>query len=369
MAEQNLEVVSVEELRMIRGTDLKRYKYIIAEKGVKTYCAIVWDSIIDPIIYDYDKDSVVSEYSWFIMSQGYAYSSAQTMHTLVWGDYDTSNRISLDHINNIKVDNRIRNLRLATQSMQNSNRPSRCDKMPPPQELQDLGIDELPRHIRWEHNEKKFIIEKHPTLLKRVQDGLIKKPYMSCTKSTKLSIVEKFQDALARYQELGTPDEQLTFEAFRNQLLLEYNLIRKCVMMYKNGNPQVQADEDDEEENIQIIEAKRATAPNKKGSINIPEEYGLSHGDLPAYCMYKKPEANRKDGFEILGHPGFKYIEGKEDLKKGGSWNIRRGIPPLEKRRIFLKKYVELQRAASLPFDRSGHTQRFLDILEEEKLL
>lgn len=309
-----------QELKKVKGTDVRKFKFVVYKDGQPSFCVLHHDGQQEPIIYDYDKDEDLKN-NWYVCGHsGYAYNAKKTMHSTIWGDYDVS-LWSIDHINRIKTDNRLANLRLANQSTQNSNRATRSDKLPPPQDLIDIGIDQLPRYVRWDNTEKKFIIEKHPALVKRVQEGLAKKPVMSCTKSLKLSVIEKYQDAMARYQQLGTSDEQLTFDVLRQQLTFEYTLIKKCIMDYKTGgNMYIAVVEQEQETPPQVLEAKRATAPNKKSVIVIPDEYAISHTDLPSYCFYKKADEKRSDGFEIAGHPGFD----KEGKKKEGSWNIRR---------------------------------------------
>lgn len=358
-------VKNITELKKVRGADTYKKKLIIEKDGIPTYCAIYYEGLTTPFLYDYGLDETISQHNWYIGQNGYATSRSLLMHQIVFGEtYDTS-KLSIDHINQVKTDNRRANLRLTTQSNQNSNRPSRIDRLPPPQELIDIGITEMLRHIRWNKTDERFVIEKHPGLLKRVEMGLIKKPSMNCTRLSKFNIVQKYQDALARYIELSKDSGQdLEFLAKRDLLLIEYKTIVEALKQFLDVELHLPS-ENHASVFSAILEGKRATAPTKHTDTVIPPEYKITHGDLPRFCQYKKADSKRKDGFLIEKHSALM----KEGLKKGGSWNIRRDLPPLEKRRIFLEKYVELQKAANLPIDTSGHTQGFLDILTKEGLM
>jgi hypothetical protein len=362
-----LTVRNITDLKKLRGADTIKKKLVIDKDGVPAYCAIYYEGLKTPFVYDYELDDTISQYNWCLGQNGYAVSRTHLMHQVVWGDsYDAP--MSIDHMNQVKTDNRRCNLRLTNQSNQNSNRATRSDRLPPPDELIEMGVNEMPRHIRWCKPEGRFIIEKHPALLKRVEMGLIKKPSMNCTRLSSLTVVQRYQDALARYVELSkeSSNEDLEFAALKDKLVLEYSSIIEVLNAFLNVELTTPT--------LQVLvtahlDPQRGPAQNKHTITVLPPEYMMEHGDIPRYCHYKKAEEKRKDGFLIEKHPGFKYIEGKEDLKKGGSWNIRRDIPPLEKRRIFLQKYVELQKAAGLPMDKKNYTENFWNILENETLV
>jgi hypothetical protein len=171
-------------------------------------CALWWPVLGDKVIaYDAEYDAEIAKYNWFI-TNGYAYNhKAGYMHQFIANlagiTASSATNLSIDHINVYKLDNRAKNLRLATQSEQNSNRHTRADKKPPCEEIQALGITELPKHVRWDKTEKKFIIEKHPVLLDEVQHGIRKKACMSGSKSVTLTILQKYQDILARLDDLN----------------------------------------------------------------------------------------------------------------------------------------------------------------------
>ena len=353
-----------------------KYKYVVENTSTNQKLVVLnWPELETPLVYDLDDEIELSQYgTWYICSgNGYAHSTAQgsqTMHTIIAGlkGIVCNPGESIDHINSIKMDNRRINLRSATQSQQNSNREARCDRKAVDPELKAIGVYVLPKFMRYDSSEEKFVIDGHPKLRDDIANKKRKTKQASATKAQDATLEEKLADALARLEELDEDDypnkeEYQQFCQQRRVLKQEYYEIINSVRVYENQEPLNIV------EYVCPIQPKRRTPAGKRTKDVIPQEYGLSLADIPQFCYYKKPEEKRKDGFEISKHPGFKYIEGKQDLKKGGSWNIRRNIPPEEKLLIFLKKYVELQKAAGLPFDTVSHSKRFLDILKEKNLI
>lgn len=103
---------------------------------------------------------------------------------------------SVDHINWKKMDNRQSNLRFASQSLQNRNRDVCTDqrRVQPQPELQELGIDEYPKGVRYDPTEKRFVIDKHPQLTK---EG--KKTKSSTRKGT---LLNKYYDICMKGHEM-----------------------------------------------------------------------------------------------------------------------------------------------------------------------
>ena len=172
-------VIESEEFKKVRGDDIMKIKYFVNLDG-KEYVALLWETIDDPIVYDKCYEKELGKDSWYVMKVGYANNHTDYMHSnvakLCGINTGEGKNMSIDHINECKLDNRKDNLRYVSQSEQNSNRKSRLDKVKPCQELIDIGIEELPRHIRWDKTEEKFILEKHPYLIKEVALGIRKKP-------------------------------------------------------------------------------------------------------------------------------------------------------------------------------------------------
>lgn len=104
---------------------------------------------------------------------------------------------SVDHINRQPFDNRVSNLRIASNSEQNDNQKMRSDKSDTTlDELQQVGITEYPRHIRYDKTQKRFLIENHPELKLREGD------YKRVNGTRKKTIIERYLDVLGIGYEL-----------------------------------------------------------------------------------------------------------------------------------------------------------------------
>ena len=141
--------------------------------------------------------------SWFLCNNGYIASNINCnqiyLHQYImnyWGQ--GKGQLSIDHINRNKLDNRRDNLRITSQSIQNSNK----DKANRKENAQDLpeGITQnmLPKYVYYcteilnknkpnQYTREFFRIEKHPKLNKKC---------ISSSKSIKVTAIEKLKQVI-----------------------------------------------------------------------------------------------------------------------------------------------------------------------------
>lgn len=290
----------------VRGHDDVKVKYTVEDDCGGQLYALVWGLLKgQPLVYDACYDEHVMQHTWSISASGYAWNKQigymQGFIAKLAG-METPPGMSIDHINMCKLDNRVKNLRVATQSQQNSNRGTRSDKLPPCQELIDQGIRELPKYVRWDNSEKKFVIEKHPVLVEEVYQGKRKKAVMSGSKSTNITVVQKYKDILARLQELDRKMNIESIEAFdkiKYETAHEYTAICACINAYEN-KPILEPCASQ----VAIpLEPARRTADGRKTVSKLPEGCGIAQEDIPKYCYYKPASAARGDKFVIDKHP------------------------------------------------------------------
>jgi HNH endonuclease len=303
-------VVSKETLKRVKGKTEVKAKYVLTNNS-EEICAVLWDSLNwNPIVYDKVYDEEFSKYNWGVLKVGYAFTGKYGfMHRIVVQRHqqiDTD--LTVDHINCFKLDNRSRNLRIASQSEQNSNRPSRSDKQRPCHDLVQMGVQSLPKYVRWDKTEEKFVIENHPYLEAEVLSGIRKKACQSGSKSKKLNVVEKFQDILSRLQELDAKwvdKNKEKFDKLKLETSQEYLNIRESIQIYEgNKLPHVTG------ETSQAIIPRRQRVEGKKTVSHLPNNCGIIHSDLPKYCYYRGETDTRGDSFIIDRHPAL-VKEGK----------------------------------------------------------
>jgi len=280
---------------------------MVAKDGIPKYIAIFWSQSEYPIVYDIDEEEKLGKYNWSVCNN-YAVNAENdkrtSMHIVIMkenDDYkDKGENCSIDHINEFKLDNRIDNLRIATQSQQNANRGKRSDKLPPPEELQAIGVIELPKYVRYDKTEEKFVIDKHPVLLSK------NKKSMSGSKSKSLSIQEKYQDILFKLDALNKEinQDEIQFQEKKQKLRNEYIQITNCVRQAKGLEAILVEQQPSQTGGGQPIQPEMKTIPGRKKSPTLPPDCGVKLEEIPKYCYYRAANEKRGDVFIIERHPG-----------------------------------------------------------------
>lgn len=163
--------------------------------------------------YDKIQNFNNNKLTWYFMKNGYIGShyididkkdKIIYLHQLIADWYGHGKgQLSVDHINQDKLDNRIENLRIVNQSIQNKNTGKRQRKCNAKQLPDGINQDDIPKYVVYYkecYNKKEnkwreyFKIEKHPKLNK----------IWTTSKSNKISIYDKLKQSINKINELET---------------------------------------------------------------------------------------------------------------------------------------------------------------------
>lgn len=170
------------------------------EKFFLMYCEV--DKFTKISIDSIEKINSVKEFTkgyrtWFFMKNGYigihTEKSIIYLHQYLTDHFGNGKgKMSVDHINRDKLDNRLENLRIVSQSVQNENMDKKSRKHNAQKLPKELENKQFPKYVYYcKENingsfREFFRIEKHPNLDKRC---------ISTTKSSKVTILDKLKEA------------------------------------------------------------------------------------------------------------------------------------------------------------------------------
>lgn len=155
---------------------------------------------------DFESIEKIKSFTWYQLKNNYIgahmiINDKETviyLHQYLMNHYQTKSKLSVDHINQDKLDNRLINLRLATQSEQNINTGKKHFSK---SYWKDITNDNLPKYVTYnkECYDKKnnscrefFRIENHPNHPKTI----------SSSKSSKVSLSDKLNEIKLILQQL-----------------------------------------------------------------------------------------------------------------------------------------------------------------------
>ena len=274
-------------------------KYIVAETNQKL-----------PFVFDFDLLKKLPNYTFFLRNN---YISCNNDYNELYLHHIVKpyNGVSVDHINQIKQDNREENLRYATQTVQNKNQSKRTRIVNLPE---NCGIN--PQHI--------------PTFIWYIKENgnhgdrwmiEIKNKYAWKTTSSKdLSTKCKFELAKKHLRDLVKIQPELfdghcingQLNELAQKLKKEFIEILKLARYEYIDNINIynidylKEDISELNENEKIILHKYKDYKHK----NVPENFDIS--DIPKYCYYVPATKTKGDGF-CCGRLHPKQKESKKD--------------------------------------------------------
>ena len=186
------------------------------------------------VVVDLDIYASIKDVTWS-MNNDYPFNNSNTyMHRVVAEAVGMDTREAgrtVDHINWIKTDNRRKNLRMATQAEQNSNRFARVDKKPACDALAAVGVERLPRGIRRDATCNRYTCIDHIACTGKHTNG---------TRSGSDEVV-KLKDCLRLYIANLDADERFRQEhalgSVRLALAEEYNAIVRSARAFDASMP------------------------------------------------------------------------------------------------------------------------------------
>lgn len=261
----------------------KDKKYIVAETSNKT-----------PFIFNFEDLEKINNRTIYKLANnyfGFTYDSiTKYLHHII----KPFNGISIDHINQIKQDNRRENLRYANQSIQNQNQSKRKRIVNLP-ENSGIDIQDIPTFIWYIKDDGKhgdrWMVE-------------IKDKYIWKTTSTKdLSTKCKFELAKKHLRNLMIQQPDLFIDRCMNGKLVEdaQQLKKEFIEILKLARYEYKEEirnEDCLKENLEGLNENEINILRQDSDYkhkNRPDNFDIN--DIPKYCYYVKATKTKGDAF------------------------------------------------------------------------
>lgn len=269
--------------------DARVIEYEGAEYGV-----IDGDQFPAPVVFDADMLVHVKPYKWYFDTNVY-YSAHRTLQDLVWavkGNVAIPQGKKLVHINGFKTDNRISNLALVDKEDVASCSERRGRAMPPAEVLTVVQavdkVSKLPRFMRWETSDARFVIEDHPALRRKVSEGLLKKARWVGSKSSKLVVRDKYlaaKDQLRQLDAACSPVDPTVAAHLGDELVAIARVVRGESFV----DPRAQG----------LDQAFASVPKGRKKPCTLPAGSGITAAMLPAGTYYRPANDTHGDKFTI----------------------------------------------------------------------
>ncbi len=284
-----------------------------------------------PFIIDYFLKDIVLFMNWYKHKEGYIYSQNSIsdaksinrhinillyQHNLVMNKltFDGKRQTkTVDHINRIKSDNRLANLRFQSTTEQNFNQDKRkVKRFFPINSI--ISIDELPRCVSYKNNKRydyeffRVKIRKFPKL------GYVEK---CSSKGNDKSLVYKFEEikAYLRYLKSEYPNEfkklNIEYEKTNEMVKLEkeyYEILQLAGIKTNNkivnkNYLEPKFDRLSKNEINKLLSIKFDDIQRRSKENELPEDCGITNDMLGEYIKFRSETDKRGSYFVIENHP------------------------------------------------------------------
>ncbi len=316
------QTIAEELVEEAKSSNVEKIKYKIIDYKNKKYI-VGFTSNNVPFVVDYKFNNIIPHIKWSTCGGGYISTSKSIkkisivllQHNLVMNKLTFNGKgqkITVDHINRIKADNRLENLRFQTATEQNYNQKMKIRKDILPKNS-GISIDEMPRCVNYKYNKTndneffKVKIRKFPGV------GYIEK---DSSKGKDKSLVYKFEEIKAYLRHLKSKystafnkmniENEKTDEMFR--LEKEYYEIIKLASIkinHKVTNRNYLKADFSRLTSAEITELNSTNFDEikKKAKDNtLPKECGITEEMLGKYIRYRAETNKRGEYFVIKGH-------------------------------------------------------------------